>query len=156
MWWLSLVLRHRAAREWGNVWILYEAWVTDAMAEAGGIAADAYVVPDTRAPKRPVSAAAVLQAEMVVRGLPQPAPQPPAAGQEAGLPRLRPGSAQQQPAEERTPAQRPGSAAHSARHQPAVAHTPKGGAAMPRVKGSHPIARAEALPHEIRSQETTG
>lgn len=155
MWWLSLVLPYRAAREWGNVRILYEAWVADAMAAAGGVAADAYVVPDTRAPRRPVSAAAVPQAEGVASGLPQPAPHPP-AGQEAALPRARPGSAQQQSAQERAPAQRPGSAAHSARHQPARAHTLEGSTAVHRAQGGNLVARTEALPHEIRSQETAG
>ena len=155
MWWLSRVLCRRAAREWGNVQILYEAWVADALAAAGGVAMDAYVVPDTRTPKRPVSAAAVPQAGAVVSGLPQPAPQPP-AGQEAALARLRPGSAQQQSAEARSPAQRPGSAAHSARHQPAKAHTPQGGAAVHHAQGGKLVARAEAMPQEIRSQETAG
>ena len=135
--------------------ILYEAWVTDAMAATGGVAVDAYVVPDTRAPRRPVSAAAVPQGEMLVSGLPRPAPHPP-AGQEAALPRARPGSAQQQPAEVRVPAQRPGSAAHSARHQPARAHTLEGSTAVHRAQEGHLVARAEALPHEIRSQETAG
>ena len=135
--------------------ILYEAWVADAMATASGVAMDAYIVPDTRAPRRPVSAAAVPQAGPVFSGLPQPAPQFP-AGQEAALPRLRPGSAQQQSAEERAPAQRPGSASHPARHQPALAHTLEGGAAVHRAQGGKLDARAEALPHEIRSQETAG
>ena len=135
--------------------ILYEAWVADALAAAGGVAAHAYIVPDTRLPKRPVSAAAMPQAGAVASGLPQPAPQPP-AGQKAALPRLRPGSAQQQSAEARAPAQRPGSAAHSARYQPARAHTPQGGAAVHHAQGGDPVAGAEAMPHEIRSQETAG
>lgn len=120
----------RAARDWGTIRILFEAWASDTAAAGRPISENAYVVPYDAAPKAPEMSGPP-QPERAVCGPPQDAPVQQSDTHE-GPPQTRRYTSMQPPPleQQRTGPPRPGSAAHMAHSQPgpsnAFGHAPQG------------------------------
>ena len=119
----------RAARDWGTIRILFEAWASDTAAAGRPISEAPYVVPYDAAPKAPERSGPP-QPERALCGPPQGAPVQQSDTHE-GAPRTHRYTSTPPPLEQqRMVPPRPGSAAHSARSQPgpsnASGHAPQG------------------------------
>ena len=120
----------RAARDWGTIRILFEAWASDTAAAGRPISEALYVVPYEAAPKAPEGSGPP-QPERALRSPPQDAPVQQSDTHEGPPQTLRYTSMQPPPLEQqRTGPPRPGSAAHLTRSQPgpsnASGHAPQG------------------------------